>query len=106
MNHYIAAMLGTLTGLILSCLPIYFIGLLVGLFFKSKEPEERAMYAALGAWIGIYVIAGFGYADGGAFYFPAGLLYIPATIIAFFMLKRHYIRTWQPHDDELERTFE
>ena len=106
MDNYTAAMLGKFTGLILACLPIYLIGLLAGLFFKLREPEERAMYAAMVAWVASYILAGFGYARFGPFNFAAGLLYIPAAIIAFFMLKRHYLRLWRPDDEELERTFE
>src|SRR5437867_4264522 len=101
-----AYLLGTFGGLILACLPIYLIGLLVGLFLKEKEPEERAIYAAIGAWLAAYVLAGFGKADGGSFRFDAGLFYIPAAIIAFFMLRHHYRRMWKPDDVELERTFE
>jgi len=101
-------MLGEFVGMLAACLPIYLLGLLAGLFVRSMEPEERAMYAAMGAWLATYVIAGFGFArsSGTAFNFAAGFLYIPATVIAFFMLKRHYLRLWRPDDEELERTFE
>jgi peptidoglycan/LPS O-acetylase OafA/YrhL len=101
-----AYLVGTYIGLILACLPIYLLGLLVGLFLKDKEPEERAMYAGMGAWLLAYVLAGFGKADGGSFRFDAGLLYIPAALIAFFMLRHHYRRMWKPDEEELARTFE
>ena len=99
-------LVGFFVGAILACLPVYLIGLLVGLFLQSKEPDERAMYAAIGAWLAVYVLSGFGFANGGTFRFDAGLLYIPAAVIAFFMLRYHYRRLWRPHDGELERTFE
>jgi hypothetical protein len=101
-----AYLLGTFVGLLLACLPLYLIGLLVGLFLKDKEPEERATYAAIGAWIIIYFLSAWGFADGGSLGWSAGLGYIPAAVIAFFMLRRHYRRLWQPNEDELERTFE
>lgn len=101
-----AYLIGTMVGLVFACVPLYLLGLLAGLFFKSKEPDERAMYAAMIGWIAAYVLAGFGKADGGSFRPDAGLLYIPAAFIAFFMLRHHYRRMWKPDEDELHRTFE
>lgn len=108
MDNYTAAMLGEGTGMLLACLPIYLIGLVAGLFLKSRDPEERAAYAAIGAWMAIYVLAGFGFArsTGTAFSFGAGLFYVPAAIIAFFMLRRHYRNLWSDVDPDLEKTFE
>ena len=62
----------------------------------------------MAAWLVAYVIAGFGFArsEGEIFRFYAGLGYIPAAVIAFFMLRRHYRKLWQPDEDELTQTFE
>ena len=97
---------GTLFGLILASLPIYLIGLLVGLFLKEKEPDERAMFAAMGAWIAVFFISAWGFSNGQSMQWSAGLMYIPAAFIAFFMLKHHYRRMWRVDEDDLERTFE
>lgn len=99
MDNFTASWLGFGVGLILACLPIYLIGLLVGLAMKAKEPDERALYAALGAWIITYALAGWGFANGGPYRFDAGLMYIPAAAIAFLMLRHHYLRMWRPDDE-------
>jgi hypothetical protein len=101
-----AYLLGNFVGLILACLPIYLIGLLVGLFLKKHEPDMRAMYAAMGAWLVVFFLSAWGFGNGGAMRWGAGLMYIPAVLIAFFMLRHRYRRLWKPDDDELERTFE
>lgn len=87
-----AALLGRLFGLLLAAIPAYFLGLFAGLAFRSKEPDERAIYAAAVSWILMYFISGWGLADGGPFRFDAGLLYIPAATIAFFLLRSRYRR--------------
>jgi NhaP-type Na+/H+ or K+/H+ antiporter len=100
-------LLGFIFGLLLAALPIYLIGLLAGLLFKAKDPDERAMYAAIDAYLVAYVLAAFGFADEGPIRWSAGLLYIPAAVIAFMMLRRHYLRLWNAADTEgLEQTFE
>lgn len=103
-----AARLGDITGHIAACVPIYLIGLLAGLLFKSREPHERATWAAIVAGGTAYVIAGFGFAraEGVAFSLIAGVLYVPATVIAFFLLRHHYRRLWRSDDPEVERIFE
>ena len=99
--------IGAVLGLIIASLPTYLLGLLAGLFFKSKEPDERSIIAALFAWVIVYLIAGLGRADGGSFRFEAGLPYILSAVLAFFMLRGHYRRMWQPDDlEKLEKTFE
>jgi len=77
---------------------VWLLGLLCGLAFKSKEPGERALFAALTAWVLAGVLAGFGMADGGPFRFDAILLYLPGAILAYFLLKRRYDGEWV--DDE------
>lgn len=101
------ASLGFLFGLVLAALPMYLLGLLSGLAFKSKDPDERAIYSALIAWIVIAAVAGWGFADGDSYRWDAGIMYIPAAIIVFFMLRKHYRGLWESADtDELEKTFE
>lgn len=73
-------------------------GLLIGLAFKSKEPAERAVPAAIGGWIACGVLVGFGMADGGSFRFDAALYYLSGAVAAFFYLRWHYGKMW--HDDE------
>jgi len=91
-------------GLIITSL----VGLLIGLAFKSKEPDERAIYAATFGWLTCSVLAGFGMADGGPFRFDASLYYLPGAIFAFFYLRRHYHKMWRDDEDvdELSKTFE
>jgi hypothetical protein len=100
MDNATAAMLGFLTGLVFAALPIYLIGLLIGLALKKHDPEERAMYAAVGAWFAVFFLAAWGFANGGSMRWSAGLLYIPAAILAFFLLRRHYFKLWQPDEEE------
>ena len=86
--------LGQLMGLLLAALPLYLLGLLAGLLAKGKEPDERAIYAAMGGWVAAYFIAAWGYSNGGSLRWDAGLFYIPAAFIAFFMLRHHYRKMW------------
>ena len=97
-----ASLLGTIVGGALACT---LLGLLAGLVFKGKEPGERALFAALAAWVLAGVLAGFGMADRGSFKFSAILIYLPGAVIAFFYLRWHYRKMWRD-DDALERTFE
>jgi len=76
------------------------IGLLVGLAFKAKPPNERALFAAFIGWIVCGVIAGFGMADGGSFRFDAIVVYLPGAIAAFFYLKWHYGKIWVDDGDD------
>ena len=85
---------GQLIGLLLAALPIYLLGLLVGLFAKDKEPDERAIYAAMGGWVVALFISAWGYSNGGSLRWNAGLFYIPAAAIAFFMLRHDYRKMW------------
>jgi hypothetical protein len=64
------------------------------------------MYAAIGSWLITFFLSAWGYANGGPMRWSAGLMYIPAAVIAFFMLRHHYRRLWKPDEEELERTFE
>ena len=75
-------------------------GLLFGRAFKSKEPFERAIIAALLGWVVCAVIAGFGKADGGPFRFDAGLAYIPGALGAFFLLQRRYEKASEMQQDD------
>ena len=100
MDNATAGMIGTIVGLFFAALPLYLIGLLIGFFLKKHDPEERAMYAAIGAWFAAYFLAAWGFANGGPMNWTAGLLYIPAAILAFLLLKRHYFKMWQPDEDE------
>lgn len=88
-------LLGFLVGLLLAALPIYLIGLLIGLLFKSRDPDERAIFAALGAFVLASLLAAWGFSDGGPMRWSVAFLYVPAAIIAFFMLRRHYLRLWE-----------
>jgi hypothetical protein len=106
MDNATAAWLGFLVGLLLACLPLYLLGLLVGLVFKNSDPDERAIYAAGGAWLLTFFISAWGFANGGPMRWNAGLYYIPAGIIPFFMLKRHYWKLWQPDEEGLADTFD
>jgi hypothetical protein len=97
MAYLLGAFVG---GFLLSTL----VGLLIGLAFKRKEPSERAIIAAMGGWIGCAILAGFGMADGGPFRFDAGLSYIPGAIAAFFYLRWHYGKMWNPDEEEVQLT--
>ena len=82
------------------------IGLLIGLAFKKKEPDQRALVAAMGGCLVSCSLAGFGMADGGPFRFDAGLYYLPGAIAAFLYLRWHYGKMWNDDDDtgEVETT--
>jgi hypothetical protein len=100
MDNSTAAALGEGVGFVLAALPMYLLGLVVGLPFKSKEPKERAAYAAILTWVAVFILTIWSLGFGAGFY------YLPAAIVVYFMLKRHYLQLWQPDEDELERTFE
>lgn len=78
-------------------LAVTILGLLVGLAFKSKEPDERAMYTG-GAWVLAGVFAGFGMADGGPYRWDAILLYVPGLIVAYLYLRWYYRKGWVEDD--------
>jgi hypothetical protein len=75
-------LLGSLVG---GFLVTTLMGLLIGLAFKTKEPGERALVAAMTGFVICFVLAGVGMADGGSFRFDAGLYYVPGAIAAFFL---------------------
>lgn len=77
------------------------LGLLVGLAFKSQEPDQRALRAAILGWLGTSVTAGFGMADGGPFRFDAGFYYLPGAIAAFFYLQWHYRKMWREEEEDI-----
>jgi len=77
------------------------VGLLIGLAFKSKEPTERAAFAAVFAWIICSFLAGFGMSNGRDFRFDVSLYYLPGAIITFFYLRWHYGKMWT-NDEGLE----
>lgn len=77
------------------------VGLLLGLAFKSKEPTERAAFAAVFAWIISSVLAGFGMSNGRDFRFEVSLYYLPGAIVAFFYLRLRYGKMWSD-DEEFE----
>jgi hypothetical protein len=85
-----AAILGDLIGYVLAAAPMYLVGLLIGLMFKSREPNERAAFAAAITWALVFALTiksmGFGW----------GIVYAPAAIIVFLLLKRHYLKLWEP----------
>lgn len=86
---------GIIVGGTLACI---LLGLLAGVAFKEKDPDERAIYAALIAWIVSGVLAGFGMADGGPFRFAAIAYYIPGAIMALLYLRWHYPKSWQDEE--------
>lgn len=86
--------MGQILGLLAAALPLYLFGLLAGLLAKDKEPDERAIFAAMGGWVIVFFVSAWGYGNGGAMQWSAGLLYIPAAVIAFFMLRHHYRKAW------------
>ena len=92
--------MGTLGELIGGAFATILLGLLCGLAFKSKEPDQRAVAAALCAWVCASILAGFGMADGGPFRFDASLRYLPGAIAAFFYLRWHYGKMWSEEQDE------
>ena len=100
MDHATAAALGETVGFLFAALPMYLLGLLAGLPFKSKEPQERALYASILVWVAVFLLTIWSMSFGAGFY------YVPAAIIVYFMLRRHYLRLWEPDADEPEQTFE
>lgn len=82
---------GTFVGSSIACI---LLGLLMGLGFKSKAPNVRALFAAGIAWVLAGFIAGFGMANGGPYRFDAIVTYLPGALIAFFYLRWHYRKDW------------
>jgi peptidoglycan/LPS O-acetylase OafA/YrhL len=77
------------------------LGLLIGLAFKSKEPDPRALSATMCAWVCASILAGFGMADGGSFRFDAALMYLPGAAGTFFFLRWHYGKMWTPDEEDI-----
>jgi peptidoglycan/LPS O-acetylase OafA/YrhL len=97
--HPTAALLGDIFGYIVGgVIWGYLFGLLAGMAFKRMEPDERAVAAALCAWVILSIVAGFGFAHGNGFRFDAGFRFVPGLAAAFFLLRRHYRRLWTPDE--------
>jgi len=94
------AMAGELIGAVIGGLLFtYLFGLLAGLAFKRMYPDERAVAAAICGWVLLAILVAF---TMGLF---AGVFYAPGSVLAFFMLRRHYRKLWEPDTDELTDTF-
>lgn len=77
----------------------YLFGALVGrLFFRNVEPDTKALKSALCGFFGVYLLAGFGYANGAGFNPIAGLFYIPGVIVAWWWMRRDWRKSWIPDD--------
>lgn len=83
---------------------VYFLSLLCGLLFKTQEPTERALFAAIAGLIISSVLAGFGMADGGSFRFDAVVIYIPGAVLAYFLLKRRYEKLFEDEHSQLNNS--
>jgi peptidoglycan/LPS O-acetylase OafA/YrhL len=75
------------------------LGLLFGLAFKSKEPDPRALAAAICAWLFASLVAGFAMANGEPFRLEAALIYLPGAVGTFFFLRWHYGKMWTPDEE-------
>ena len=102
-----AYLLGSLVG---GLIAIYLLAALWewALFKRILDDPLKGKLAAVGAgWLTSSVLAGFGMADGGSYYWPAFLAYLPAAaIMAFFAYNRGQRLREQQVPNGLSETFD
>lgn len=78
------------------------------LFKRVLDDPLTGKLASVGAgWLTSSVLAGFGMADGGTYYWPAFLAYLPAAaILAIFAYRRGQRLRGEQAPDGLAETFE
>ena len=93
MAYLIGAFIGGFIGVLL-------ISLLTGrLFFREYEPDSKARWSVMTAWLICSTLAGIGIGNG-SFYLPAYLLYAPSAF-AVFLLRRWQLRKeWLVHQSD------
>ena len=63
-------------------------------FFRDLPPEQRAAFTVGSAYALVYVMAGFGFANGRGFAYLAGLYYMPGALAVLFWCSKRYAAAW------------
>jgi hypothetical protein len=97
-------LVGTFLGTLLSGgFFIYLLTLLIGrLFFKSAEPDKKAIASVGIAWILVSILIGLGMARGGPFRWDATLNLVPSAIVVWLYRRYELRRAWNSDSDIFE----